>query len=328
MRASVGQRLCLNTPRGIALLLPLIVVMAVVPAYAQSYQPIDAVAPSSATPSSAQEPKAPSAATPKATDASDVTAVPQAHDIAPGMTSSVSASKIGLPHDLTPWGMFLAADLVVKTVMVGLALASFIVWTIWLGKSVQLFNARRALTRELTSILGQTSVATAAKSLNRNHSVARGMLDAAQREIQSAHGPSYATALDRISTRLGEIESDANRTVRGGMSFLATVAATAPFIGLFGTVWGIMNSFIGISETQTTNLAVVAPGIAEALLATAIGLVAAIPAVILYNQLNQNIAGFKRLMRETKGEVWRIVSRQADALSSDRSPSRLHVAAE
>lgn len=87
-----------------------------------------------------------------------------------------------------------------------------------------------------------------------------------------------------------------------------------------------MNSFIGISKTQTTNLAVVAPGIAEALLATAIGLVAAIPAVMLYNQLSQNIADFKRLMRETKGEVWRIVSRQADALATDRSTSRLHAA--
>ena len=231
-----------------------------------------------------------------------------------------------LPHDLSPWGMFQAADWVVKAVMIGLALASFMVWTIWLGKSAQLFFARRGLARELKAIAGETSTVSAASSLDYRHSVARGMLDAAQREMQLSTGATRASALERLSTRLNEIESDANRAIRGGMSFLATVAATAPFIGLFGTVWGIMNSFIGISKTQTTNLAVVAPGIAEALLATAIGLVAAIPAVMLYNQLSQNIADFKRLMRETKGEVWRIVSRQADALATDRSTSRLHAA--
>jgi biopolymer transport protein ExbB len=112
------------------------------------------------------------------------------------------------------------------------------------------------------------------------------------------------------------------------LSFLATVGATAPFIGLFGTVWGIMNSFIGISKSQTTNLAVVAPGIAEALLATAIGLVAAIPAVILYNQLGHGIASFKRLSRETKGEVGRIVSRQIEWHSAQRAPSHIKLAAE
>jgi biopolymer transport protein ExbB len=100
--------------------------------------------------------------------------------------------------------------------------------------------------------------------------------------------------------------------MRGGTGLLATVGATAPFVGLFGTVWGIMNSFIGISKAHTTNLAVVAPGIAEALLATAIGLVAAIPAVILYNQLARAVAGYRALVRENASEVQRILSRELD----------------
>jgi biopolymer transport protein ExbB len=97
-----------------------------------------------------------------------------------------------------------------------------------------------------------------------------------------------------------------------GTGVLATIGSTAPFVGLFGTVWGIMNSFIGISEAQTTNLAIVAPGIAEALLATAIGLVAAIPAVIIYNQFARSISGYKALIGEASAEVMRLVSRDLD----------------
>ena len=93
---------------------------------------------------------------------------------------------------------------------------------------------------------------------------------------------------------------------------LATIGATAPFVGLFGTVWGIMNSFIGISESQTTNLAVVAPGIAEALLATALGLVAAIPAVVIYNVFARSTAGYRALLADAAAGVERLVSRDLD----------------
>ena len=92
---------------------------------------------------------------------------------------------------------------------------------------------------------------------------------------------------------------------------LATIGATAPFVGLFGTVWGIMNSFIGISKSQTTNLAVVAPGIAEALLATALGLAAAIPAVVIYNVFSRQIAGYRDLVGDASAEIMRWVSRGA-----------------
>lgn len=233
-----------------------------------------------------------------------------------------------LPHNLSPWGMFLAADIVVKAVMIGLAVASFLVWTIWFGKLVQLWLAGRRLRGELDLIRGQASLDTGLSPLTRRHSLARAMLEAATRELKTVASLARTSVHDRIQSRLGEIEAQANRSIRGGMSFLATVGATAPFIGLFGTVWGIMNSFIGISESQTTNLAVVAPGIAEALLATAIGLVAAIPAVILYNQLSHGIAAFKRLTRETKGEVGRILSRQIEHQLHDRPAVKLSTAAE
>jgi len=97
-----------------------------------------------------------------------------------------------------------------------------------------------------------------------------------------------------------------------GTGILATVGSIAPFVGLFGTVWGIMNSFIGISQSQTTNLAIVAPGIAEALLATALGLVAAIPAVMIYNAFTRSIAGYRLMLADTSAAVERLISRDLD----------------
>ena len=117
---------------------------------------------------------------------------------------------------------------------------------------------------------------------------------------------------ERIASRLERIEAAAGRAMIRGTGILATIGATAPFVGLFGTVWGIMNSFIGISKAQTTNLAVVAPGIAEALLATALGLVAAIPAVVMYNMFSRWIAGYRALHADAAAEVLRLVSRDLD----------------
>ena len=117
---------------------------------------------------------------------------------------------------------------------------------------------------------------------------------------------------ERVASRLERIEAAAGRRMARGTGMLATIGATAPFIGLFGTVWGIMNSFIGISKAQTTNLAVVAPGIAEALLATAIGLVAAIPAVVIYNLFARRTAGCRALLGDVAAAVMRLVSRDLD----------------
>lgn len=231
-----------------------------------------------------------------------------------------------LPHDLSPWGMFRSADIVVKTVMVGLAVASFLVWTIWLAKSLELMAAKRRLRRDLARIRGSLNIGHAQTVLGRNAGIAAAMAVAADDELGLAGNPREGSGVgERIQTRLVDIEASASRRIRRGVGFIATVGATAPFIGLFGTVWGIMNSFIGISKSQTTNLAVVAPGIAEALMATALGLVAAIPAVILYNQLGQSIAHFRGLVRETSSEVTRVVSRQLDR---DVDGTGVRVAAE
>ena len=117
---------------------------------------------------------------------------------------------------------------------------------------------------------------------------------------------------ERVASRLSRIEAQAGRRMSRGTGVLATIGSTAPFVGLFGTVWGIMNSFIGISESQTTNLAIVAPGIAEALLATAIGLVAAIPAVVIYNVFARSITGYRQLLADASAGVERLVSRDVD----------------
>jgi biopolymer transport protein ExbB len=217
--------------------------------------------------------------------------------------------------------MFMAADIVVKAVMIGLAIASLGVWTVWLAKLMELMTARMGLRRGLRALAEEPSLDTAARHLTRRTAVAKGMVRVAQAEIELSEDVLNGAGLkERVASRLSGLDAALTRRMRRGMSFLATVGATSPFIGLFGTVWGIMNSFIGISKSQTTSLAVVAPGIAEALLATGIGLVAAIPAVILYNQLSRSIASYRALVRETSDEVERLVSRDIDRRAANRPP--------
>lgn len=225
------------------------------------------------------------------------------------------AHSMTLPHDLSPWGMFMAADWVVKTVMIGLALASVITWTIWLAKNIEL-NTRRRRSEALLAGLGRVrTLPEALQQLGDAQITGAVMARAAATELEmsaevEAHDKDGIK--ERVASRLDRIEAAAGRRMIRGTGMLATIGATAPFVGLFGTVWGIMNSFIGISQSQTTNLAVVAPGIAEALLATAIGLVAAIPAVVIYNVFSRSIAGYKALLADTSAEVMRLVSRDLD----------------
>ena len=124
--------------------------------------------------------------------------------------------------------------------------------------------------------------------------------------------PTRSGIKERIATRLARLEVAAGRDMNKGTGALATIGATAPFVGPFGTVWGIMNSFIGISNAHTTNLAVVAPGIAQALLATAFGLVAAIPAVIIYNVPARQTAHYRAYLGDASAQVMRLVSRDLD----------------
>ena len=127
---------------------------------------------------------------------------------------------------------------------------------------------------------------------------------------------------ERVASQLSRIEAGAGKRIAGGTGILATIGSISPFVGLFGTVWGIMNSFIGISKAQTTNLAIVAPGIAEALLATAIGLVAAIPAVMIYNYFARSISGYRLILADASAAVERLVSRDLDFRQARRLAPR------
>lgn len=217
-----------------------------------------------------------------------------------------------LPHDLSPWGMFLQADWVVKSVMIGLALASVITWTVWLAKSLELSAARRRTLRTLLALQASTSLGEAVTSVNTRDGAAAALVQAAAHEMRLSAGLDAAGIKERLTLVTDRIVHAAGRQAGRATGLLATIGATAPFVGLFGTVWGIMNSFIGISEAQTTNLAVVAPGIAEALLATAIGLAAAIPAVVIYNHFTRLIAAYRAQLGDAAAGVRQLVSRDLD----------------
>ena len=224
--------------------------------------------------------------------------------------------------------MFLAADIVVKTVMVGLVFASVITWTIWFAKVTELISARRRLRATIKAISEARSLADCVRASKRRDEATDLLLHAAEFELSlSADALDPVGVKERIASRLERIEAAAGRQILRGTGLLATIGATAPFVGLFGTVWGIMNSFIGISRQHTTNLAVVAPGIAEALLATALGLVAAIPAVVMYNLFSRWIATYRALQADAAAEVLRIVSRDLDRAAL-RSAERRRVPAE
>jgi biopolymer transport protein ExbB len=216
-------------------------------------------------------------------------------------------------RELSPWSMFLSADILVKAVMIGLAFASLVTWTVFIAKMIELSLARRKLRSALGKIGDARSLAEAQLALGAKGSVLSALLSAAIREARLSAGISSDSGIkERAASSFAEIVRAEARRIRLGMGVLATIGATSPFVGLFGTVWGIMNSFIGISKSQTTNLAVVAPGIAEALLATAFGLVAAIPAVIIYNHFSRVTKGYLELVSRSSGAAGRLLSRDLD----------------
>nr|WP_306836605.1 tonB-system energizer ExbB [Neorhizobium huautlense] len=239
---------------------------------------------------------------------------PQVTDLAPA--TGEEAPRADLPHDLSPWGMFMQADWVVKAVMIGLAIASLLTWTVWFAKTLELAGARARAKRTIKAIRNSRTLAEAVQATEGRGGPAATMLRAAAEEmeiseaaIEHAEGDGVK---ERVSSVLSRIEAFAGRRMARGTGILATIGSVGPFVGLFGTVWGIMNSFIGISESNTTNLAVVAPGIAEALLATAIGLVAAIPAVVIYNLFARSVTGYRQLLADAASGVERLVSRDLD----------------
>ncbi len=216
-------------------------------------------------------------------------------------------------RELSPWSMFLSADILVKAVMIGLAFASLVTWTVFIAKTIELYLAKRRLRAALKAIADARSLADAQFALGAKGSLLSPLLAAALREARLSAGISSESGIkERASSSFAEIVRAEARRIRLGMGVLATIGSTSPFVGLFGTVWGIMNSFIGISKSQTTNLAVVAPGIAEALLATAFGLAAAIPAVIVYNHFSRVTKNYLELANRAQGAAARLLSRDLD----------------
>ena len=217
-----------------------------------------------------------------------------------------------LPHDLSPWGMFLHADVIVKAVMVGLAFASLVTWTVFVAKGLELRSARSRARRAQRILAGAATLGQAAEQLKSSTDAASQLVLAAVQEMGLSGNMPGDGVKERTALQLERLELANSRKVSRGTGVLATIGSTAPFVGLFGTVWGIMNSFIGISNAHTTNLAVVAPGIAEALLATAFGLVAAIPAVMIYNVLARQTAHYRAYLGDASAQIMRLVSRDLD----------------
>lgn len=268
-------------------------------------------------------------AAPAAAAAAPATVAPAVDAAVQAAPAAVQAAATGImSHDLSPWGMFMAASPVVQAVMIGLALASVATWTVWVAKSIELASARRKARRALEALESARSLTQAAEKVGFDKGTVPALVRAAVAEAHLSADVPGEGLKERVASRLSRIEAAAGRRMMRGTGILATIGSTSPFIGLFGTVWGIMTSFIGIAKSQTTNLAVVAPGIAEALLATAIGLVAAIPAVVIYNIFSRSIAGYRALLADASASVERHVSRDLDrrALPRTAQPTAISAA--
>jgi biopolymer transport protein ExbB len=264
--------------------------------------PVSAQQQPAAQPSAAQQATAPAQPSP-----------PPAAGAAAAAESASTKLSINVPRELSPWSMFMSADAVVKGVMIGLAFASLATWTIFIAKMIELSVVQQKVRSALKKISEARSLAEAQFALGAKEGALPSLLAACMREARLSAGISSDAGIkERAASSCAEIVRAEARRVRLGMGLLATIGATSPFVGLFGTVWGIMNSFIGISKAQKTNLAVVAPGIAEALLATAIGLVAAIPAVIIYNHFARVTKGYLELVNRASGAAARLLSRDLD----------------
>ena len=278
---------------------------------------IGAVALLSSAPAMAQTEPAPAAATAPA--AADNSAAAPADASANAENLKVGGSANG---KLTPIVMFEQADLVVKIVMIGLLACSILSWTLLVIKLVEFGSLRKTSDQFLESFRGAKSINEMGRIAESEDFAGNPMADmaaAAASEVELSRqaglhvaGEHRDSTITRAQTAIGAVQSSLARRLSGGMQFLASVGANAPFIGLFGTVYGIMNSFIGIANTNTTNLAVVAPGIAQALLATGIGLFAAIPSVVFYNYFQTQITGYGSRSEGFVAELINAISRQLD----------------
>lgn len=233
---------------------------------------------------------------------------------------NIGATALPAAHDLSLWSLFLMADWVVKGVMIALVLASVWVWAIVFEKITTLRRIRRAADEFEDRFWSGGSLEELhnAEGERPSHPIAA-VFGAGMREWRRSAGRGQVTELavvgmkERVERAMAVAVQREMERLERWMVFLATIGSAAPFIGLFGTVWGIMNSFSAIAGMQNTSLAVVAPGIAEALFATAIGLVAAIPATIAYNKFASDFARFAGRLEAFASEFGAILSRQSEA---------------
>ncbi|OCQ52269.1 Biopolymer transport protein ExbB [Photorhabdus australis subsp. thailandensis] len=256
--------------------------------------------------------------TTSATESTQVTPVATDAVLSNGPQDGANLSS-GFATDLSIWGMYQNADIVVKTVMIGLVIASVITWALFFSKGAELLAAGRRLRKEQLALAEVKSLEQAAEIAEgfSKLSISRVLLSEVQTERQlSSESLDLNSTKERASFRLERSVAAISRHMGRGNGYLATIGAISPFVGLFGTVWGIMNSFIGIAHSQTTNLAVVAPGIAEALLATALGLVAAIPAVVIYNIFARMIASYRGQVGDVAAQSLLLLGRDLDLANS------------
>ena len=289
---------------------------------------LGAIALMTSAPALAQEAPAadPAAATAPAADAA---AAPAAAPAAPAADAATAAPETlqdsmnaGEGHDLTPWTMFMEATLVPKVVMAGLVIASVLSWILMILKAFEFSSLNRTSNRFLEAFRTAKSIPEMSKIANSEEFEGNPLADmafAAAQEVELSRSAGLAVSgehrdstLSRAYAAVGAVQTSLSKRLSSGMQFQASLGSTGPFIGLFGTVYGIMNSFIGIVKTQTTNLASVAPGIAEALLATGIGLFAAIPAVVAYNYFQTRISAFGGRSEGFVAELMNAISRQLD----------------
>jgi len=228
----------------------------------------------------------------------------------PALDAAIAATK---PHDLSVWTMFVNADIVVKFVMVGLLLASVATWTILIAKTIELKRSRERVMTAIRRLSEARGLSEARLALGGGDRLTQALLGEATREMKLSSDILAAPGVkERIAASFAEIERAEALSIKRGTGLLASVGSTGPFIGLFGTVWGIMNSFQSIAISKNTSLAVVAPGIAEALFATALGLLAAIPAVVAFNKLTKDMDRYAGRLDSFAGEFSAILSREME----------------
>jgi biopolymer transport protein ExbB len=281
---------------------------------------IGAVALLSAAPVYAQAPAAdPAAAAAPAAPAADAPA-DQSTTAPPTMSDTMKAG--GKHEKLTPWVMFVNAKLIPKVVMIGLVAASFLSWIVLIMKLFEFAGLNRTTGRFLEAFRSAKSISEMGKIAMSEEFEGNPLADmaaAASQEVELSKSAGLAVSgahrdstVERAHLAISAVQASLTSRLAVGMQFLASLGSSGPFVGLFGTVYGIMSSFIGIAESNTTNLAVVAPGIAEALLATGIGLFAAIPAVIFYNYFQTRIAAYGARTEGFIAELMNALSRQLD----------------